>query len=146
LTPPGPPLILPQMASRLYEALHPAGWTDRRTYRLAIGGTFLIEALLSALIIAGALPPTNIVTILVIVIGLPVYAVVLMLTIRRLRDAGWSTSWAALMVLILRPWPPVYIVPLHWGSVSFYLPTFELIPVLIGVLAPSDRPVEDSGA
>jgi uncharacterized membrane protein YhaH (DUF805 family) len=127
------------MASLLNDALHPGGWTDRRTYRMAVGAVFLLALLLSVILVSRVLPDGSAV-ILLLLVNLPAVAALLLLTIRRLRDAGWSVWWAALLVLVWRPWPPVYTIDMSFGDVSLHWPVLELVPILIGLLAPSRPP------
>jgi uncharacterized membrane protein YhaH (DUF805 family) len=121
------------MRDRLAENLHPAGWTEPSSYRIGvlwIGAAFILVALAHAALDlpwwAAAL------------LASPPLIVLVLLTIRRLRDAGWSVWWALLLVVNINiggleiSWLPPLITNLAH--------LVKLVPVAIGLLAPSATP------
>ena len=121
------------MSERLADVLHPAGWTDPRAYRLSLVPIALAFALVSVLQTKTTLPPWAISLAL-----LPPFLLLALLTIRRLRDAGWSVWWALLLIVNIN------IADAGWALLPPLLTGFghlvKLIPVAIGLLAPSATP------
>jgi uncharacterized membrane protein YhaH (DUF805 family) len=115
------------------DALHPYGWTDRRTYRLAIVGCAL------SLVVAKLLADETVWAFLLIVpLALAAWVVLLCLTIRRLRDAGYSIWWALPLGISFRlPLPDLRLgqVALPLGDLVALL--VLLTPIGIGLLARS---------
>jgi uncharacterized membrane protein YhaH (DUF805 family) len=120
--------------SDLLDKLHPYGWTDRRSYAILVAA-YAVAALTLIVLVKAFFAP--------VVAIIPIYAalsvVLLLFTIRRLRDAGHSIWLAALFFF------PVSIVfelaTVRWGPVSIELinvtDLLRWVPVLIGLLAPS---------
>ena len=121
------------MSERVADALHPAGWTERRSYRwalLPIALAFVLGALLQA---RTDLPPRAISLAM-----FPPFVLLALLTIRRLRDAGWSVWWVLLLLvnINIRDAEWALLPPLLAGLGHL----LKLIPIAIGLLAPSATP------
>lgn len=68
------------------------------------------------------------------IVALALYTLLILLTVRRLRDAGMNLAWVALMIFTLRFGPSWRIMPGLRVMASDVLP---LIPVAIGWCARS---------
>jgi uncharacterized membrane protein YhaH (DUF805 family) len=113
-------------------------FAGREAYRAASAGLLvLLYALPLGLAFAG-LPvwPS-------LIVGLPAYIFLVVVTSHRLRDAGLSTGWVVLMILIVNIGP-------FWqgpGPIKLYLSDIVilLIPILLGWIVPANAgaaPVE----
>jgi uncharacterized membrane protein YhaH (DUF805 family) len=121
------------MIERLADALHPAGWTEPRFYRLSlppIGLAFVLVAVVNA---RTELPPWGITLAM-----FPPFVLLALLTVRRLRDAGWSVWWVLLLLVNIN------ITDAEWALLPPLLNGFgdlvKLVPIAIGLLAPSATP------
>src|SRR5687768_9550566 len=117
--------------SDLLDKLHPYGWTDRRSFAILVAAYAVTALTLLILVRAFSAP---VIPIMPVFAGLSL--VLLLLTIRRLRDAGYSPWLAA---LCLFPVPVVFeLATIRWGPFSFELinvtDLLQWLPVLIGLL------------
>jgi uncharacterized membrane protein YhaH (DUF805 family) len=129
------------MPRTLIETFHPSGFTDRRSYRIAVASIFALVAAALAVLATGVL--TSLASALFFIpLILPAALALLLLTIRRLRDSGWSVWWAILIVIPSHPFGPAFLVGEGWFQAGPSWPGLELIPLLIGLLAPG-RPEEE---
>ena len=78
---------------RIVERLHPSGTTSRRSYREALLGFLALFGWLIVWTQADLISDSVAIALIV-----PAFAALFLLTIRRLRDAGLSAYWAALML------------------------------------------------
>lgn len=108
----------------LDDTLSPSGRTRRGGYR--IGSGLLLVAIIG---IAVAFGENWHLPIIPGLIGLMLYIALLLLTIRRLKDAGLSYNWLVFMIVTAKLGPTWQVTP-GWGlQVTNLLP---LIPVAIG--------------
>jgi uncharacterized membrane protein YhaH (DUF805 family) len=119
--------------TRLIDEIHPYGWTDRRTYRLALLGCTVLLVVVKLLQDEGGWA-----FFLLLPLAMATWLVLLSLTIRRLRDAGWSVWWALVLGIGFRPPLP----DLQLAQVSVPLDALigmlvQLTPIGIGLLAKS---------
>jgi uncharacterized membrane protein YhaH (DUF805 family) len=119
------------MLRHVKDALHPAGWTGPTPYRIATAT--LLAAFYSLWRILPSPPALGF--WIIQLLGFSGMAVLVLLTIRRLRDAGWSPWWTVLLLIHFRigglDWP--ILPPLILNFVSIY----KLIPLGIGWFAAS---------
>ena len=128
------------MAGTLVETLHPSGLTDRRSYRIAVALIFVVIAAALAVLATGFL--TSLASALFFIpLIVPAALALLLFTIRRLRGSGWSVWWAITVVCPLQPFGQVFLVDAGWVDVRLVWPGLDLIPLVIGLFAPS-RPEE----
>ena len=120
------------------KAFHPAGWTDRRTYRLAV----LVGAA-SLLIIGGMVVLPGLPSWIMAAVAMTVSLLLLLLTIRRLRDAGLSV-WIILLALFpLGISVDVATVEAADFTLRFidFAAIIKSVPILLGLALPS-QPAE----
>jgi uncharacterized membrane protein YhaH (DUF805 family) len=121
------------MSERLKDALHPAGWTEPRGYLLSLLPIALVFVLVAILAARTSLPQWVISLAL-----LPPFLVLALLTIRRLRDAGWSVWWALLLIVNINIADPDWaLLPPLLTGLGYLV---KLTPIAIGLVAPSATP------
>jgi uncharacterized membrane protein YhaH (DUF805 family) len=103
----------------LKHTLDPSGRTERGSYRMC--SAVLLGVVWAIVAVFGddrrlPLAPA--------VIALLLYTALILLTIRRLRDAGMSASWVVLMICTINFGPRWRLTP------SFYLQVTDLLPLL----------------
>jgi uncharacterized membrane protein YhaH (DUF805 family) len=124
--------------SEVLNQLHPAGWTSRRTYRLAIlCGAAVLVALNVIFSISGL--PAWLIAVLDVLTLIPL----VLLTIRRLRDAGLSV-WISLLLFF--PFGMRFdLATITVSGFAFQLIDFgsviRVVPLMLG-LALRSQPVE----
>lgn len=79
------------------DSLHPYGWTSRRAYGVGLLGLAAFLILFTLLRMSGLAPEW-----VLALLAIPALVVLVLLTIRRLRDAGLSVYWALLFFLPFR--------------------------------------------
>ena len=85
------------MLRETLDSLHPYGWTSRRAYCVGLLGLAACFILLTLLSMSGLAPEWALA-----LLAIPVLVFLVLLTIRRLRDAGLSVYWALLFFLPAR--------------------------------------------
>ena len=109
-------------------------------YRIAVALIFAVIAAVLAVLATSFL--TSLASALFFIpLIVPAALALLLLTIRRLRDSGWSVWWAITVVFPFQPFGQVFLVDAGWFDVRLVWPGLDLIPLLIGLFAPS-RPEE----
>ena len=121
------------------DALHPYGWTSRRTYCFALIGLVLWVVLITLLQILDTVPEWTLV-----LLAFPAFIILVLLTVRRLRDAGLSVYWALLMFVPVRLVVDLATIELGGAELRFidFTQILNFIPLLLGLLVPGRPPAE----
>lgn len=129
---------MPLSVTKVFDKLHPAGWTDLRTYRLAVLAGAASLAIVGGIVFIAELPPW-----IMAPVALIGFILLFLLTIRRLRDAGLS-AWIVLLALfpfgISIDVGTVEVIGLTLRFIDFAA-VIKIAPFLLGLAWPS-QPVE----
>ena len=114
------------------DSLHPYGWTSRRAYRIALLGLAAWFILFTLLRIFGLAPEWALA-----LLAIPAFVIMVLLTIRRLRDAGLSVYWALLFFFPVGLTVDLAMIGLGGAELRFidFNQLIASVPLLIGLVA-----------